>query len=277
MSLLEQLIPYEILYYFVATWLTIPQIHTVKQLNFFFNYLVTDVLQSKKYNKAFISSQLKLLEPERKKVLKKITLVDIEIVNAQKQMNDLDHVLQNLQQLKLKLISQQENLTRFSSMFIERSFGKPNVWMVARQGFFKLRGLEQPSKFILKYSVNEYSELEHYNLSFVLTKKKTRTWFWIHRKNTDAELQFIDHSLTQLGWIKFFPLKSEQDFVFVYIHPDEPFLNHIHRTRFYNCPICKSQIHSKYKCPMRCPMISCKSCFKKGHTTKKCYYRRNKN
>ena len=248
MSLLEKVVPYEILYYFVSTWLTIPQIHSMKQLNKYFRDLIKDVLVMKKYNKHFLKSQLQLLNPELTSTNTKISTLDNEILKIQNQKEELENSLIKLNETKLMLFEHQEQLHEYVSMFKERSFGKPNIWMITKPGFRKLRGLERPLNFILTYSATDNSDCKYYNISYVLESCKSKTWFWISRtKNTTHQLSYIDNFLTNLGWIKFFPFKKEKDTAFVYCHPDEPFLDQILRKKFNVC-WCGSKIHSLYNC-----------------------------
>ena len=251
MSLFEEILPYETLYYFVSSWLTIPQIHSLKQVNRYFYELVKDVLYMKKYNGEFLTSQLKLLQPELTNTIKKITLLDNEMNDMQNRKNELDDLLLKMNETKLMLLEHQSNLNVYVSLFNERRFGEPNVWMIVKHGFKKLNGLERPFKFMLKYSALDLdiSDCKMYNISYVLSSLKSKTWFWISKtKNTESQLTDIDAFLSNIGWIKFFALKGEKDTAFVYIHPDEPFLDQIHRTKFHNCPLCNSKIHSLFNC-----------------------------
>lgn len=267
MSLLEETVPYEILYYFVSTWLTIPHIHILKQLNKYFYTLVHDVLNSKKYNTSFITSQLKLLNPELRKTSDKLRLLDDETDNIMRQKQELEDALLKIDETRELLSQHQTNLSSYVNMFNERLFGEPNVWLLLRPGFQKLHGLERPFKFMLNYSVTDYSDLKYYNLSYVVTQQKSKTWIWIdNTKNTESQLMYVDNFMMNIGWIKFFPLKHEKNVAFLYVHPKEPFLDQIHRTRFYNCTICNSRIHSIHNCKK----AKCKKCKKTGHTTNTC-------
>ena len=260
-------LPYEVLYHFVSNFVSIPNMCKLKNLNSFFNSLVKDIIDNRKYNSDFLQIQTILIKHERKCAVNKSNALKCETHFIEEQIKELEVK-------KEQLISKRQNLKKYRSQLrvlmknLEMfTFGPPNVWMVAKTGFHRLRDAA-PFPFVLNYSLETYdvNSMLHYNLDHVLTKLPKKRWMWIGTKNDESKLENVDSRLKEEGWIKFFPLKKEKDIAFLYVHPEEPHVDILNRSKFYDCPICKSSLHTMYYCKN----AQCYKCHKRGHITRMC-------
>jgi len=265
-------LPYEVLYHVISNYTSITNMYSLKRANSLFNGLVKNIISNGKYNSNFLSQQKALLNEEKDSSDNVIKLIDNEVSNNEEKVKQLKEQYNIIQRKRDEYVKHKRNVKSLLKTIDLYSFGPPNIKMIVKTGFRRFRFREQQQlpayTFILNYSYkSNVDSIVNYNLKYVLKKLSSKTWFWIAKDNTPDNLEHVDKMLSQLGWIKFFPLMKESDIIaFVYIHPEEPHLNDLNRHKFYDCPICKSPYHTMYSCEKSW----CNCCHKSGHITNMC-------
>jgi hypothetical protein len=265
-------LPYEILYHVISQFISITNMYSLKRTNSFFNELAKDVINRGKYNSNFLFQQKYLLNKEKDTSTNAINIMNEKIREYEKETENLREQYKIIKKRRDEYVKYKKNVKSLLRTIDLYSFGPPNIKMIIKTGFQRFIFREQHQlpayTFILNYSyTNNIDSIVNYNLEYILKKLSSKSWFWVAKDNTPDNLQHVDKVLNELGWIKFFPLMKESDIIaFVYIHPQEPYLNNLNRHKFYDCPICKSPYHTMYSCEK----AWCNCCHDSGHITNMC-------
>ena len=213
----------DVLIFFLSKWLTVSYYHTIKQLNWKFFYLVEEVINTRKYNLNFLLHQQQLLNWELKCIEEKSNKIDkrLEKIKKQKKVRKFKKKINILARDRKLVIYLKRNTHLWIKTIGSWSFGPRNVWMIIKSGF-NLQGPIIHFNSVMKYSVNSETKRQFYNLNYILEKNPTKKWFWVDNiLNSEDQLIFVDTCLRNLGWIKFFPWKTEKNIAFLYVHPNE--------------------------------------------------------